>query len=152
MLSWVFNPLQGSYSLSLRSPHFDRMGVAPLLLRRLIRFIKSLFSSCVKNILVTGFPFAYPHNVPFFFAFSTYYLAIAFIVHLPTRRFHLTAITSMFVSAKYATSLRVLPIEFCFNNRLLCYQYTKQLQPSLFLFCFYLTKNQTLSLDKCHPS
>jgi len=46
----VFSPLQGTSSLLLRSPHFDQMGVAPLLPRRLIRFTKSNCS------LFAGFP------------------------------------------------------------------------------------------------
>jgi len=43
-------------SLLLRSPHFDRMGVASLLPRRLIQFTKSLLSSCVDRLLFAGFP------------------------------------------------------------------------------------------------
>ena len=141
MLSWVFNPFQGSYFFALRSPHFDRMGVAPLLLRRLIRFTKNLLSSYVKSKNFCWLSICVPSyrtlllRALYLLPYGSNYRSLTNLAALTLRQLHqrLFQPSTLRRSAFYRLS-------FVLITNCSVIKYTKQFQPSLFLFCFLFDK------------
>lgn len=144
-------------SLSLRPLHFDRMDVTPLLRRRLSWFtevynyyafefvISALFCWLSITCLLASYSsFAYS-------IFSA--LRQTLQLTYKTLCSHLSTITSRSVSALYAASLHAYQPSFAIDHKSrFAINRTKQFWPSPFFVLFVLTKNQTFSLEKRHPS
>jgi hypothetical protein len=100
----VFSPLQEICFFVLRSPYFDRIGVAPLLRRRLVgfqRFYSLLVSPSTSPRLVFC-----PFRVLLFLPYGNLYNPLAFLFALAFR------LKLRFCQASYATSLRTYLLSF----------------------------------------
>jgi uncharacterized membrane protein len=102
----VFSPLQETCFFVLRSPYFDRIGVAPLLRRRLLGLQSLYFSLSSHCTFSAGLP-KYVSSlrlllfyVLFFLPYGNLYNPLAFLFALAFR------LKLRFFQASYAASLR----------------------------------------------
>jgi len=100
----VFSPLQEICFFVLRSPYFDRIGVAPLLRRRLVG-LQRLYSLLVSPSTSPRLVFC-PLRVLLFLPYGNLYNPLAFFFALVFR------LKLQFLQASYATSLRTYLLSF----------------------------------------
>lgn len=131
----VFSPLQEISFFVVRTPYFDRIGVAPLLRRRLFG-LQRLFSLLV-------FPSTSPRFVFCSFACCSFYLTATFTTRWPSSLLLPFSESSNSCQASYAASLRTYLLSFLSLRFLIRKNFRKTSSAvaySVSLF-FILTKN-----------